>query len=166
MVSKKEIKEEMKRRKRSKRNKKRREAKQEREEAQKEKRWFFIGLIIIAIVLFSYLWFSGPIETKVIEVKFEVGDSLGITADDALNFGKIPAGSSSIKTANLENSYQFPLAVSVLVSQEIKDFVFIKQDAIIQPGKLSSLPIKLVLPDNLEAGHYSGKIKFEFRKAS
>ncbi len=143
-------------------SKKGKEVKKKRDIIKRE--LIFFGLLAVVFVLFSYWWFSGPVETRVIDVNFEVGDSLGVVVGEDLDFGRVFRGSSSTKIVNLENGHDFPLMVRVLVGEGVRDFIFVEPEIILQLGENYGLHVNLGLPEDIEFGSYSGKMKLEFRE--
>jgi uncharacterized membrane protein len=82
-----------------------------------------------------------------------------------LAFGRIMPGSSAARNVKIENSYEFPVEVFVLISEDIADFV--RTDAVftLAPGEKKSVSVTLAVPMDMSHGNYTGKIKFEFREA-
>ena len=97
-------------------------------------------------------------------MNFEVGDSLGVVVGEDLDFGRVFRGSSSTKIVNLENGHDFPLMVRVLVGEGVRDFIFVEPEIILQLGENYGLHVNLGLPEDIEFGSYSGKMKLEFRE--
>ena len=138
-----------------------------RQEIVLKKIYYFFIILIIA--LFGFWYLSKPLDMKVLDVKFEVGDRLGVVSGvsgegSELNFGKLLIGSLSVKTVDIENNFNFPIKVDVFVSKGMEEFIFAKSDVVIESGKIFALPVNLILPDDVEKGDYSGKVRFEFNK--
>lgn len=129
-------------------------------------RWVFLSLIIV-ILAFSILTSKlRPVESRTMEVEFSVGDTTGINVDtDKLYFGRIVRGGSAQRTVNIENGYIFPLRVKIFASKEIIDYIFLDNEFIVEPGKVTHVPITLNVPLDMPYGNYSGKIRFDLLKA-
>lgn len=109
--------------------------------------------------------FSGPLQTKTVDVKFSIGENLGLVADSSeLDFGRVISDSSSVKTVNLTNFYKFPVKVSVLISKNLRGFIFSDYGFILKPNETRGVPFNLVISSDENFGSYSGDILFEFRK--
>ncbi len=121
-----------------------------------------IGVVLIGIVLFAYLLLRLPLRVEKFEVYFEVGDSLGLNTD-GLNFGTVFPGASLERNLVVSNSNTFPVRVDVLVSEEIKDFVFLKKSFIIEPRSEKKISVNLIVSNDSEKGVYGGDIKLVFR---
>tara|TARA_Y100000310_G_C20651598_1_gene799728 strand:+ start:1657 stop:2109 length:453 start_codon:yes stop_codon:yes gene_type:complete len=124
--------------------------------------WVFIFLIVIFLII----WFLfQPLDVKKLDIRFEVGERLGVVLDgENLDFGRVLAGSSSVKTVSIENNFDFLIKVEVFVDRRLKDFIFAEPEISIDSGEVINLPINLILPDDIEKGNYSGGLRFEFRK--
>jgi len=123
----------------------------------------FILSFALILTLF-YINFSQPIETKEIDVKFEIGDSFGILISDELDYGRVLPGSISSKSVNITNEHNFPLKAKILISSDISDFVFGDSELVLNSGETKRVFFDLYAPYDSSFESYSGKIKFEFRK--
>ncbi len=130
----------------------------------------FLIIILIFLLIFSfciklYLIINAPISQSVIEVKCIAGDRIGMAINDSIvDFGIIPVGLSANKKINLENTYNFPINVSIYINGNISKYLYGENYFILQIGERKEYDINLILPNNLDYGQYSGQIIFEFRK--
>ena len=128
---------------------------------------FYLLFVIAIFLVVLSLWikYSSPLQTKTIGVEFSIDEKLGLVVDtDGLNFGRVILGSSSIKTINLINSYKFPVRVNVLISKNLRKFVFSDDEFILEPNESIEVSFNLVVSPDENLGSYSGEILFEFRK--
>ncbi len=133
----------------------------------KDKKMFYLLFAVaIFLVVFSLcVKFSAPLQTKTINVKFSVGENLGLVAGtDELNFGRVILDSSSEKRINLTNLYKFPVKVNVLISKNLQKFVFSEDEFVLEPDETIEVPFNLIVSSNEDLDNYSGKVLFEFRK--
>jgi len=129
---------------------------------QKEKHNYlniFIILFIVSLALLVYLIFSLPVESKVFEVKFIVGENIGVdTNNSAIVFGRVVPGSVSTRKIFIDNKYDFPIVVKSLPSKNIENFLRVNPDFALNAGRNYSLPVELVISDNVSLGEYRGTL--------
>ena len=127
---------------------------------------YFLFVIAILLVVFSlYFKYYGPLKTETINVKFSIGENLGLVVNtNELDFGRVILDSSSVKKVSLANSYGFTVKVNILISKNLQRFIFSDYELILEPDKVIEVPFNLVIPYNEDMGNYSGKILLEFRK--
>lgn len=122
-------------------------------------------IVIFLVVSSAYIKYSGPLQTKIINVKFSIDKNLGIIVDtNELNFGRVILDSSSVKKINLTNSYKFPVKVNILISENLKSFIFSDYEFVLEPSEIIEIPFNLIISSDEDFGNYSGDILFEFRK--
>ena len=135
----------------------------------KNKNLFSFVILVICLLLIGfsfYIWFSRPLEIRYLEVSFIVGDKMGFDLNSSsLTFGRVLPGSAGVKTTLIENNYNFPVKVKVLISKELSDFVSSDSNIVILPGETTNLDFNLILPKDIYFGNYSGNLIFEFRKS-
>ncbi|MCK5449665.1 hypothetical protein KAI32_02270 [Candidatus Pacearchaeota archaeon] len=126
---------------------------------------YWLAVIAIILVVFSLcVKFQSPLQTKTVSVKFSVDEKLGLVADtDELDFGRVILGSSSIKSINLTNYYNFPVSVRIFISKNLQKFIFSDSEFILELNESINVPFNLIVSD-ANFGDYSGEILFEFRK--
>lgn len=126
-------------------------------------------LFVLILILFIYsiwLFASRPLKTEIVNVKFEVGDNLGFSVNtDSLDFGRLVPGSSNSRNLDIENTYNFPVNLKIYAGKNIKDFLIVEQGIKIDSKDKTKVSVTLEVPEDMAYGNYSGKIKFEFRKA-
>ena len=74
------------------------------------------------------------------------------------------AGTSSTKTINFTNQYDFPIKVKVLISPEMEGYLFSQNNFIIQPKETIQHSFLLVLSPDAKKGYYTGLLKLDFFK--
>ncbi len=123
-----------------------------------------ISLILIAISFYFIL--SSPLETKTIEARFEVGKSIGFDVNSSgLIFGRLTPGSSASRTVEIENNYEFPIRINILISPELEGYVCAEPKYVLDAGELKKISFSASVPEDAKSGNYTGKVLFEFRKA-
>ena len=125
-----------------------------------------ILIVSLLLICFSfYLWFSRPLEVRFLDVSFIVGNKMGFDLNSSsLTFGIVLPGSAGVKTVLIENNYDFPVKLRVLVSKELRGFIFSDSEIIILSKGVVPVDFTLILPAEIALGNYSGKLMFEFRK--
>jgi len=134
----------------------------------KSKKTTYLILAGIAILILFSIWTFRlrPIETKVLEVNFSVGSTTGITVDaDKLYFGRIVPGNSAERVIDLENGYDYPLKVKISATPNIKDYIYIDKEFVVEPDSTAKIPVTLIMPAEMPYGEYIGKIRFDLIKA-
>ena len=128
-------------------------------------------IIVAIIILFAavmFLWyfnFSKPLKIVELEVRFDVGDKIGVSVNQTeIDFGIVFPASASEKVVIFTNSYEFPVDVKVFISKEISDFVFSDYEFTIGFNETKKQRFILSVPENANKQEYSGKVRFEFRK--
>jgi len=126
-------------------------------------------MLALALVLFLFsiwMWVSRPLKTDVLKVEFAVGETLGVNLDSSsLNFGRVTLGGSAVRNVNIENNYGFPIKIKIFADKNIAEFITTEPSLVLQTGESLKLPVTLQIPEDMDFGNYSGKIKFEYRKA-
>ncbi len=128
--------------------------------------YILLAVSLILIIFSIYLWISRPLESKILNVEFIIDKNIGVNLNSSeLNFGKVPIGGSVFKRVIIENNYEFSIKIKIFVSKSISDFILIEKEYVLSPEEKIFVPIILNVPETASFGNYSGKIKFEFRKA-
>lgn len=120
----------------------------------------FLGLFFI----FLYLFFSleQPIEVSYIDVNFSVGDFIGLFhSPTGLDYGLLPPGMSSEKFIILSNKKNFDVEIIFFVEDSLNPFLFGEKKVILHSGEEMNYSMVLKVPEDLEFGNYSGKIRME-----
>ncbi|OGJ20830.1 hypothetical protein A3K73_01160 [Candidatus Pacearchaeota archaeon RBG_13_36_9] len=136
--------------------------------AKKRKRISYLILAGIIILVLVSIWTFRlrPIETRVLEVNFSVGSTPGIIVDaDKLYFGRIIPGGSVVRDINIENGYGCPLKVKISATPNVRDYLSIDEEFIVEPGSTVKIPININIPEDMPYGDYAGKIRFDLVKA-
>ena len=125
---------------------------------------FYGGVFLVGILFIFHFWTS-PLEVETLDIKFEVGNSLGITSSSGLlDFGRILPGMTVSKVVTLESDYTFPIRIDILISQDLLDFVFSESSRVVFPGESVIIPVELRVPEEALGGEYSGQIRFELEE--
>jgi hypothetical protein len=141
--------------------------KESRKNSINSKRLIVLFLGIAAILIFISLFFlwSRPLETRVLPVKFIVGDRLGMNLNvSEINFGIAFPDNDAIRNVVLENKYSFPITVRLFVSKNLEKYVLADNNIKIMVNETKIISFHLSTK-GLEFGNYSGQVKFEIRKA-
>jgi hypothetical protein len=128
---------------------------------------FLVVVCLFLVAMSLYLSFSKPVAIKEFDVFFTVDRSILAGVDvgaDALRFGNVGPGSIVKRNVDITNSYDFPLEVKVLLSKDLVSLIDTEGSFIVYPMENKTIPVKLIIPLNLEDGNYTGKIKFEMYK--
>ncbi len=124
----------------------------------------YLALILaITLIIFSIaFWIFRPIDKRLIDVKFSVGNSFGVgfSGIEELNYGRLIPGSIATRKIILKNDYKFPVKIKIFATDNIMDFISLKYEYAVEKGDNVSIPIILTVPKNLTSGNYSGKIEF------
>ena len=128
---------------------------------------YILSVIALVLITFSiWLLVSRPLEIRELKVEFIVGENPGFNLDsDKLNFGRLTLGGSAVRGISIKNEQEIPIKLKVFASKNIADFISVESGQILLPGQNISVPVTLNIPKDMPLGNYSGKIKFEFRKA-
>ena len=139
----------------------------------KEKRNKYIisyALLIIAIILVVISFFptlsNKPLDTVEFPIEFTVvehGGGFDVNTT-ALTFSLIAPGNAAERPVSLDNNYDFPIEVRVLVSENIVDVVNVSSSTVVNPGENITIPVRIEVPQSYLPGKYSGKIRFEMYK--
>ena len=131
----------------------------------------FLSIIVILIsiiaLIFSFVnYLNKLIEVKEYEVIFFVesgraGFDLNSTA---LTFGIIPPGGGGTRKIDIENSYDFPIKVKFLVSENLADYMELPKGMFLESGQKETVSININMPRNAEQTNYTGKFRIEFYK--
>lgn len=132
----------------------------------KDEFYFYTLLVFSLFLVFSsiFIWtsISRPIGVEELDVRFIVGENPGFDLDlDVLAFGRIQPGMSSTRKITINNPYDFPIEVKIFVSKNIAEYIVAESSVYIYSDKNISLTINLIIPEDLDFGNYSGKIRFE-----
>jgi len=135
---------------------------------QKAKNRFVILTTLLALFLVStillnvYFYLSKPILEQEINVHFTVDDYFGLQIkSEDLDYGVIPPGNSVDKYLFLENKYDYPVIIKVMISRELEGFIYGSREITIEPGSVRKYAVSLNVPIGTEYGNYSGTILLE-----
>ena len=124
-------------------------------------------MLSFLIIYNTLIFINKPIYTKELQVYFTIGDKIGLTINStSLDFGILMANTSSTKTINLTNQYNFPIKVKIFMNPKMEGYLFSKNNFIIHPQQTVSHTFTLTLPQDAKKGDYSGKIKLYFFKSN
>lgn len=133
-----------------------------KEEGNKKTRNYLIAAALIAaaaVITFIVIYINAPLEVKTIDVRFNVSNSLGADLNgSAITFGNVFPGSIATRNIDLINNRNFPVEASFFASEGIINFISVENTTIL-PGEKLLVPVKLIVPDELAYGNYSGRLK-------
>ena len=137
--------------------------------ASRKKTYFVLVIsilfLIISISFSSYLILSKPIETRLIQVEFNVGSNIGFDINStALKFGKVPKGASATRTLNVMNNHDFPIEVNLAADKNISDLISVDKNYVILPGQYAQIQVTLTIPKEYVNGEHTGVIILEINK--
>jgi len=127
-----------------------------------KKRKFLLLCVIAAVIsivltMFAFLYYS-VYDTEVIAFDFEVPGSpmASFNLDnDAIHFGSIPRGSSSLRSITLENDKESFVILKPLGT----DYLTADKNYFLMPAnKPTEIELKVEVPFNAKIGKYSGKL--------
>lgn len=126
-----------------------------------------ITLCLIAVSLFLIFGKDKPLEVKEFDVVFGVKEN-GVGLDvntSVLTFGYVSRGFSMTRNVYIEDGYNFPLRVDVLLSKNLMELIKVDTGFVVQPGENVTIPVRLEILDDFPTGNYTGKIRFEMYKS-
>lgn len=110
----------------------------------------YLKIILILIIILLILI---KVDTKIVDLKLEIGNTVGLNADkDIINFGIISPGGSSKKSIII-NEEGF---VSMSIDGDIKKFVVISENNRFMNNEEISLIANI--PENENGKEYNGKL--------
>ena len=122
-----------------------------------------ILVILITVNLVQIL--DKPLETQELDVKFMIGKTTGFDRNTSLLvFGRVIPGGAITRKVTLDNNYAFPIKIRVLISQELKNFIFAEPEHILLPGETKEIGFNLIPLQDASFGNYSGRVSFEIRE--
>jgi len=140
---------------------------QRRKQSKKYGKEFYtvVVLFVIAVAVFAMFFIQKPLEVRIVQVKFEIGESPGIDLNKTvLSFGRVPPKSKTYRNIDFENGYDFPVNVTIYASKEISEFISVSPSFEIDAHNKTMVPFELVVSKSATYGNYTGKILFEIRK--
>ncbi|MBU0467025.1 MAG: hypothetical protein KJ718_06090 [Nanoarchaeota archaeon] len=122
-----------------------------------------VSLVFVVLSLVFVFNSSKLVGVREFDVYFEVDvGSIGFDVNNTfLTFGQVNPSGGGKREVTINNNYNFPVKVEVLVSENMLRLVDVESGFIVEPGKNVSVPVKLNVPDNFALGNYTGKIRFE-----
>ena len=125
-----------------------------------------IASVMIILSFLSFVLYPRIIDKKIIPLKVEVGEVLGLNAEDSiLNFGILIPGQASTKKIILSNTYASEVEVRISLDKgNITKFIYGDSKLILSPNESKEYAIMLVIPVDIEQGTYEGNLIVEFLK--
>ena len=133
----------------------------------KTKKWCFLvlGILLILIIFFFYIWVSSPLKVETLDVSFIVGPSIGFDLNSSLlTFGMITPGGSGARKVFIENNYDFDVVVDIFVSENILEFIFSSSQVVILSGEKKRLFLILLFQRIASLEIIPGKLDLSLRK--
>jgi hypothetical protein len=130
-----------------------------------------LTLIILAalFILYSsiYSFATAPLELKRFETNFIVGESAGFDLNNTIiTFGRIPRGGEAEKNIIIANTHNFPIKIKVLATKNIADYIYFDDsELVLEPNSEAPVKLKVIIPENMEFGEYSGTILVKIYRA-
>lgn len=130
--------------------------------------FLIIFIIILSIFLYSNLLdhFSVLEEREMYaEIIVNSSASYGVIKNgSALMFGRIPPGSSSSKTVDIENIYDYYVKVDIYSEGSISDMLQISDNNfVLFPGEKKTIEFLALPSSDTKDGTYTGKVKVVIR---
>lgn len=126
--------------------------------------YIVLGLSFAFLIL-SLLWSAfGYVEKREIPASVEVGESLAFDLNEsALTFGGIARPGSSERNVLFENTYDFPILLSINVEGDIAELMGYENKVVVQPGESAKIGFSVNALESTEKGSYSGIVEFKAR---
>jgi hypothetical protein len=126
----------------------------------------FLIVLINFILVFSLLHFYKPVMVKNVDVTYIVGGSIGFDVNTtALTFGKMPRGSSSMRSIKLDNTYDFPVRAVFIPAEDVKDLLTLPPTLYMSPHSSEEVAFVLTVPLNYSFGNYSSSLSIVFYRS-
>jgi hypothetical protein len=124
--------------------------------------FFSIFLFFLAFFLFIFsllLEKSFILDKKEIPTFLEIGDIPAFNLDNStFSFGKIVSGITSSRSIQIDNNYDFPIAVFLTSRGNISRFLLFEKETDILVNEKRIIDLKTISPAKEDYGNYSGKI--------
>ena len=129
-------------------------------------------LFVISLVIFLFSIISFFVYNKALD-SYDFYTNVNVTLErggfdlnnTALTFGMVALKGSSTRDLVLNNSYSFPVIISLEAEGEIEQFLSFQKFTIVEPNEEISIPISIIIPGNTVLGMYEGNIKAEIKRA-
>lgn len=130
------------------------------------KHYLIIAKILLAISIFFILSLSSnPLETRTLEVRFMVGESVGFDLNSsALTFGKIHLDGVGSRNILIHNTYEYPVSVRLYISSNLAKYIQTEQRFDLGLNETKNLSVIARIPSTAVFGNYSGQLYMEFRR--
>lgn len=124
-----------------------------------------IVLFLLVLAVFSFAKYN-LLEKKEYVVKFEVGARSGFDLNtSALTFGRLSPGSSSTRSLNISNYYDFPVFVSFSSSKNLRDVIIVSNnDFILGAGERRSVEFLIHTTPDTSFGERLGTVGLEVKR--
>lgn len=134
--------------------------------ANKKKIYLIFGLFIgFLLIVNLFVLFNKPLERQIMNVKFEVGDSLGLNVEkEYLDFGKVFLNSKVTKNIVMDNNYDFPVKVKIRMRGEATHYLYGSPEILLDINETKEYEVLLVTASEMEYKDYEGKLIFDFYK--
>ena len=130
---------------------------------------FVIGICLILCIIFIAMLFYQfrSVDTKTLKIYYQVADKVGFnTNTDALYFGRGLPGSGATRTIQLNNSYSYPVMVSITLSGDITPYLSVSDNNfLLEPGELKVITYFIATPADTPYGNLTGSTTFIFKRA-
>lgn len=126
-----------------------------------------IAILCILTVGYSvYMILTRPFDVRTIEVRFEVGETIGIEINKtALTFGRVLTGVTAQRSISLDNPYPYAVHVRMFADPFLASYLTTPEDRFtIEPQSSYNATFNLLVPVGTPLGSYSGTLRLEFRR--
>jgi hypothetical protein len=125
----------------------------------------FLGIVLLVSSLFYLYNYFKPLETRTLDVHFIIGNTPGFDVNSsALVFGRIPPKGSSSRKVVIQNTYEFPIKVSIFVSRDLSSYFIFEDIHYIEPGMAKDIWFNVAIPNNASEGEFRGKALFKITR--
>jgi hypothetical protein len=115
--------------------------------------------------VFIFYSIQPPLEISYIDVNFSVGDFIGLShSPEGLNYGSLIPGMSSEKFIVLSNKKDFDVEILFFADDFLTPLLFGEKKVLLHSGDEMNYSIILKIPEEMDYGNYSGKMRMEFYK--
>jgi hypothetical protein len=135
-----------------------------KKEERKDSNRFPLAVILFLVVVLAaiFLFYPRPLEKKMVDVYFLVGDVYGFNLDNrALIFGMVSPGGGAMRAIRIDNTDDFPVEIKFFASPNIAKYLGAPPSVLIGPKSYASVNISLSVPRDMPHGNYTGKLVLE-----
>lgn len=147
-------------------------SKKEKEKIENKRK---IGKVVLFLVLIAFICVNATlfsknvlsiVEVREIPLKVKVSGNLGLgLGDESLNFGSIPAGSTSMREVVISNDKDVDLDVEIYKKGRISRLLnFEEKRFLVKKGEDKRIKFSVFVPEDTKEGEYEGELILIFRR--